>query len=168
MTTRGKNIFLMSTVIVPFVIYCMYYYAGVFKNAPYKYTEFEYFYIQYGNRDSLLNRFNSKTGDYQFLDNRDSLVKMHLRLSDDELLYLHRKAAELGFWDFPSDERGDTSKVNGLTAPRYIIEFKYKRKSKKVIFDANFYGDQRLKDANEEFIKQIQQVLGNAEQKQRK
>ena len=168
MSDRGRKIFLASTVIIPFLGYCVYYYAGVFKNAPYKFTEFKSFTIQYGQRDSMLNKYDSKTGDYQFLDSHDSLVKMHLRLSNDELLYLHRKAAELGFWDFPTDERGDTSKENAAV-PRYIISFNYQRKSKRVVYDGNFYYvDPRLKDANEQFIKQIQKVLDDAEQRQRK
>ncbi len=168
MSDRSRKIFLASTVIVPFVAYCVYYYAGVFKNAPYKFTEFKSFTIQYGQRDSMLNKYDSKTGDYQFLDSHDSLVKMHLRLSNDELLYLHRNAAELGFWDFPTDEKGDISKENA-TVPRYVIAFNYQRKSKRVVYDGNFYYvDPRLKDANEQFIKQIQKVLDDAEQRQRK
>lgn len=169
MNPTTKKIFLMACVIVPFLIYCVYYYSMVFKNAPYKFVEFDSFTIQYGPGDSLINKYNSKTGEYQFIDARDSLVKMHLRLPNADLLYLHRKAAELGFWDFPPVELGDTTiKRNGMRAPRYLIEFKYKRKSKKVLFDASFDGDPKLKDANEQMIKEIQKVLADEEGKQKK
>lgn len=118
--------------------------------------------------DSLVNKYNSKTGEYQYVDSRDSLVKMNLHLPKEELLYLHRKAADLGFWDFPSDERGDTSiRRNGMKAPRYVIEFNYKRKSKKVIFDASYIADPRLIDANQRLIKEITAVLSSEEQKQK-
>ncbi|MGZ3811194.1 MAG: hypothetical protein ACXVJN_05690 [Mucilaginibacter sp.] len=168
MDSRFKKIFLMSTVIVPFVAYCVYYYAGVFKNAPYKFTEFDSIIFQYGPGDSLINKYNSKTGEYQFVDARDSLIKMNLHLPKEELLYLHRKAADLGFWDFPSEERGDTTvKHNGMRAPRYLIEFRYKRKTKKVLYDASFAGPQRLKDANEQLIKEIIKVLEGEEGKQK-
>jgi len=169
MDSRFKKIFLMCTVIVPFVGYCVYYYAHVFKNAPYRFSEFEYMTIQYGPGDSLINKYNSRTGEYQFVDNRDSLVKINLHLPKEELLYLHRKAAELGFWDFPVVEMGDTTqRRNGMRPLRYIIEFVYKNKTKKVMYDESYYMDQRLKDANEQFIAEIKKVLEGEEEKQKK
>ena len=168
MSNRGKKIFLLLSIVVPFLFYCVYYYGMMVKNAPYKFAEFDSIVFQYGNRDSLLNKYNSKTGDYQFINTHDSLVKMHLRLTKDDLLYLHRKAADLGFWDFPSSEVGDTVTTPGPKPPRYIIEFKYKRKSKRVVFDANFDGDPKLVDANERLIKEITTVLNDEEKKQKK
>jgi len=169
MESRSKKIFLMMCVIVPFVGYCVYYYAGVFKNAPYKFTEFESIVFEYGPGDSLINKYNSRTGEYQFVDARDSLVKMNLHLPKEELLYLHRKAAELGFWDFPSVEPGDTTeRRDGKRALRYMIEFNYKRKSKKVLFDASFNGNGKLKEANELLIKEIMHVLATEEDREKK
>jgi hypothetical protein len=167
MSNRSKKIFLVLSIIVPFLLYCAYYYGMMVKNAPYKFVEFDSIVFQYGEGDSLVNKYNSQTGDYQYINKHDSLVKMKLRLSKDDLLYLHRKAADLGFWDFPSSELGDTTPVNGHRAPRYLIEFNYKRKSKKVVYDANFNGDPKLKDANERLIKEITNVLEDKEAKQK-
>lgn len=168
MSDRFRKIFLGACVIVPFLIYCVYYYSMVLKNAPYRFVEFDSFVFEYGHGDSLINKYNSKTGDYQFIDSHDSLIKTKLQLPKAELLYLHHKAAELGFWDFPSDERGDTTfKHNGSRAPRYFIEFNYKRKSKKVIYDANYAGPQRLLDANQQMIHEIIKVLDEVEAKQK-
>ena len=100
------------------------------KNAPYKFSEFKSLSIQYGERDSLLNKYDSRTADYRYLNKNDSLIKKHLRLTNDDLLYLHRKAAEIGFWDFPEDETGDSVKT-GPKPPRYIIEFNYQRQKQK-------------------------------------
>lgn len=163
--SRSKKIFMICAVVVPFVAYCVYYYAHVFKNAPYKFSEFESITFQYGpGADSLLNRYDSTTGEYQYVDMRDSVIKMNLHLPKEELLYLHRKAAELGFWDFPSVEIGDTTmRRNGMKPLRYVIEFKYKRKSKKVIYDQSFNGDVRLIDANQRMIKEIKLVLDKEE-----
>jgi hypothetical protein len=169
MEKKSKKIFLIATVVVPFLIYCVYYYAHVFKNAPYKFSEFKSLSIEWGPGDSLLNKYDSKTGIYQFVDTRDSLIKMNVHLPNSQLLYLHRKAAELGFWDWPSDERGDsTIRHNGQRAPRYVMEFNYKRKSKKITFDESFVGDPRLKQANEQMIKEIKAVLDDEAEKQKK
>lgn len=168
MLSKSKKIFLAASIILPFLFYCLYYYNHMLKNAPYKFSEFESMSIQYGNRDSLVNKYDSKTGDYQYLNRADSLVKMKLHLSKDDLLYLHRKAADLGFWDFPVDETGDSVKAGAKQPVRYIIEFKYQRKSKKVVFDTNFDGDIRLIDANLGVIKEINQVLNKVEGDQKK
>src|SRR5882757_2838980 len=168
MSDKAKKIFLILTIVVPFLMYCVYYYSRMIKNAPYKFTEFKSFVIQYGTSDSLLNKYDSKTGNYQYLNKKDSLIKTNLLLKSSELLFLHRKAAELGFWDFPSDERGDSTKYKGEKPTRYYIEFNYQRKSKKVLFDESFNGDAKLKDANENVIKEILHVLADAEDRKKK
>lgn len=139
------------------------------KNAPYKFSEFDHLSFEYGTGDSLLNKYNSKTAEYQYVNDRDSVKKMRLKLSSNDLLYLHRKAADLGFWNFPSDETSrDTTAKKGPKSLRYIVEFAYKRKTKRVVFDAAFNGDARLKDANIRLIKEIQHVLDDTQEKMKK
>jgi hypothetical protein len=164
MSTRSKKIFLVASIVVPFLLYCFYYYGMMIKNAPYKFSEFQSIQFQYGYGDSLLNKYDSKTGDYQFVNTRDSVIKMHLKLTKDDFLYLHRKAADLGFWDFPAKELNTDTKVR---SPRYMMQFNYQRKSKTVVFDAAYDGNDKLKDANERLIKEIQKVLQDAEARQR-
>jgi len=167
MSDKAKKIFFTLTIVVPFLLYCVYYYSHMIKNAPYKFSEFKSFVFKYGTSDSMVNTYNSATGDYQYLNRKDSLVKTNLPLRNSDLLYLHRKAAELGFWDFPVQELGDSSKIKGKPL-RYYIEFNYQRKSKKVWFDESFDRDLKLKDANKTFINEIQRVLGEAEEKNKK
>ncbi|WP_255496080.1 hypothetical protein [Mucilaginibacter sp. FT3.2] len=136
------------------------------KNAPYRFVDFRSISIQYGETGKMVNQFNSATGEYQYLNKRDSLVKINIKLTSDDLLYLHHKAADLGFWDFPANERGDTTTADKPV--RYIIEFKYKTKTKKVVFDSNFGGDPKLIDANRQLIKEIDQSLETAERRLKK
>ena len=161
---RSKKIFLVLSIIVPFMLYCFYYYGMMVKNAPYKFSELESIQFQFGYRDSMLNKYDSRTDSYQYLNRKDSLVKIHLRLTNDDLLYLHRKAAELGFWDFPTNETNEESKIR---APRFIIQYNYKRKSKKITFDANYDGNEKLVDANQRLIKEIQKMLDEAVERQK-
>ncbi|RKR83654.1 hypothetical protein BDD43_3867 [Mucilaginibacter gracilis] len=165
MDNRKKKIFLLLSIVVPFLLYCFYYYGMMVKNAPYKFSEFDSIVFNYGTGDSLLNRYNSKNGDYEYVNSRDSVVKSHLKLRNDDLLYLHRKAADLGFWDFPSNMADDSTKRKGSKVPRYYIEFKYKRKTKKVTFDEAFGGNPNLKDAAQRLIKELQNKLIEAEKR---
>ena len=169
MSSKAKKIFLALSIIVPFLLYCVYYYGMVFKNAPYKFTEFKSLVFKYGVRDSLVNSYNSETGVYQYLNNRDSLVKKQVFLKKSELLYLHRKASDLGFWNFPANETtADSTNHKGVKPTRFVMQFNYQRKSKTITFDENFDGPQKLVEANTIMLKEIQSVLNEAEQRQKK
>lgn len=163
MTDRSKKIFFALSIILPIVLYCVYYYGMMISNAPYRFADFQYLRFEYGLNDSLVNKFNSKTGDYQYKTQSGNVKKTTLRLTKDDLLYLHRKAADLGFWNFPAVEAADTSKDVKPNSPKYLIEFVYKEKTKKVMFDQAFEGDNQLKDANMRLIKEIQKVLDERE-----
>jgi hypothetical protein len=165
MSNGKKKIFLLLSIVVPFLLYCFYYYGMMVKNAPYKFAEFDSIVFNYGTGDSLVNKYNSKTMDYEYLNTKDSLIKSHLKLNKDDLLYLHRKAADLGFWDFPTNMVNDTSIRKDAKAPHYYIEFKYKRKTKKVLYDGAFEGDPKLIDAAQRLIKEIQAKLIEAEKR---
>jgi hypothetical protein len=152
------------SIVVPFLLYCVYYYGMMIKNAPYKFSEFQSIRFEYGYGDTLNNIYDSKTGEYQFVNRRDSVVKMKLKLSKGDLLYLHRKAADLGFWDFPANELNPDVKGR---VPRYVIQFNYLRKTKKVMYDASYNGAEKLKDANDRLIIEIKKILSDAEARQR-
>ncbi len=168
MSLRAKKIFLLISIILPFLLYCFYYYGMMVKNAPYKFAEFDSITFNYGTGDNMLNRYNSKTGEYQYVNSRDSVVKMHLKLNYDDLIYLHRKAADLGFWNFPSKIGYDSMEVGFNKAPHYYIQFKYQRKTKTVLFDDAFDGKPELKDAAEHLIKELQGKLQEAENREKK
>jgi hypothetical protein len=168
MSDRTKKLFLIFTVFVPFAFYCLYYYAHVFKVAPYNLKEFKSFSIKYGTRDNMVNYYNSETGEYDYLTKKDSLKKINMKLTATDIDSLHTAARELGFWDFPTNEvNNDTASANYKMVPRYFIEYKYKRKTKQVMFDANFNGPEKLVDANRVLVIRIMNVLNNAERRSR-
>jgi len=169
MTNQSKKTFLLSTIIGSFVIYSVIYYVHVFKLAPYNFKEFKSFTIKYGTMDKMLNSYNSVTGEYNYLNNKDSLIKTHLNLTHAELDSLHKAAADFGFWDFPDVELNtDTTNPNRDKVPRYDIQYAYKRKSKHVQFDASFKGPDKLVDANRGLITKIRNILSAANERQKK
>lgn len=166
MSDRAKKIFLAICIITPFILYTVYYYSIMVKNAPYRFADFESITLNYGLGDSLINRFNSKTGDYQFLNTRDSLIKTNVKLKKDDLLYLHRKAAELGFWNFPEEITADDDTQRSVNAPHYYLEFKYKEKSKHILFDAEYTEDPKLRDAAKQLITEVSNMISEARERQ--
>ncbi|MGM1430922.1 hypothetical protein [Sphingobacterium lactis] len=163
MSERTKKIFLGLCIIVPFLIYCVYYYSAMVKNAPYRFSDFESIEITYGFPDSMLNHYDSKTMQYDYLTKENALVKDTLKLRNDDLLFLHRKAQELGFWNLPDEMLGDpNTRKPGLRVPRYKLTYNYKEKSKTVTFEPDFSGPTKMVEAGQSTIDEVVRMLATA------
>ncbi|WP_291401733.1 hypothetical protein [Daejeonella sp.] len=161
MSDKGKKIFLGVCIILPFLIYMVYYYSIMVKNAPYRFSDFESISFKYGLGDSLVNQYDSKTGYYQYVNSRDSLVKTKVKLRKDDFLYLHRKAAELGFWNFPEQIVGENADGQSAKLPHYYLEFKYKNKTKFINFDTGYNKDPKLNDAAKNLITEVSNMIND-------
>ena len=167
MSERTKKIFLAICIITPFLLYCVYYYSIMVKNAPYRFADFESITFKYGLGDSLVNQFNSKTGEFQYVNERDSIIRTHVKMRKDDLLYLHRKAAETGFWNFPEVLENKSAKAQKIKSPHYYIEYKYKDKSKHVLYDAAYSENKKLGDAARQLTKEISSMISDVEDRQK-
>lgn len=164
MSDKSKKIYLAVTIIVPFMLYCVYYYSQMIKKAPFRSTDFESFVLKYGEGDDLINQYDSKTGTFQYLNQRDSLIHTVVKLRKDDLLYLHYKAAELGFWNLPDELiMSDSSTEESQLSPHFYLEMNYKEKSKSVLIDARYIGNSKMYDAAKSVINVAQQVIKDAE-----
>ncbi len=165
MSSRGKKIFLALSIIVPFLIYCVVYYRPMIMNAPFKSSEFVSLTYKWGVGKELENSYDSATGNYQYVNSKDSLIKTNVKLRKNDIIYLHNKANELGLWNFPDviANRGDD-----LTSPkilRYEIQFNYKRKSKKVIILSNYDEIPKLRDVSAQMKNLVAQTIDDAEER---
>jgi hypothetical protein len=162
MSERAKRIFLAICIIVPFFAYCFYYYSVMIQNAPYRFTDFENIVLKYGEGNDLANQYDTQTGVFHYLNTRDSLISDTIPLRKDDLLYLHRKAVELGFWNLP--DRMTDRKENEVdpTVPRFYLEYNYKEKSKKVLYDVDYTGPDKMKDAARSLIDEVKRVISDA------
>ena len=165
MTNKGKKIFLALSIVVPFLIYCIVYYTPMIKNAPFRSADFVSFEYKWGVGKTLANSYNSATGDYQYLDDKDSLVKTHIKLRKNDMIYLHSKANELGLWNFPSVIANNGSDLNSSKILRYEIQFNYKTKSKKVIYLTDYNEIPKLRDVAAQMQKLIGQSINDAEER---
>lgn len=156
MSKRAKTIFLGLCIIGSFFIYCVFYYSNMLKNAPFRYSDFEYIYVQYGLPDSMFNSYHSATQEYQYVNLENEIVKKKLKLTDDDLLFLHRKAMEMGFWNVDDDmTTTGTDSLEKQNVPRYILEYKYKDKGKTVTMDTDYPGNQKMMSAAKTTIEAV-------------
>ena len=170
MSIKGKKIFLGLCIVVPFLIYCVYYYSNMISNAPFRFTDFQSVVFRYGEPNHMDNQYDSKTGIFQYVTKTNEIERDTVRMTKDDLLYLHRKAQELGFWNLDDDMTGPEAKKNIETAtvPRYYLEFNYKDKSKKVTMDADFAGNPKMRDAGKSMIEEVNRILAAAQSRSSK
>ena len=167
MSNKSKRIYLALTIIVPFMLYSVYYYSEMIKKAPFRSTDFQGFVLKYGEGDNLINQYDSRTGRFQYLNQRDSLVQTDVKLRKDDLLYLHYKAAELGFWNLPDELVMSDSSSKSDLSPHFYLEMNYKEKSKSVLIDARYIGNSKMYDAAKSVISVAQQVIKDAEDREK-
>jgi len=169
MSDRAKKAFLIITIFGSFLGYSIYYYAWIFREAPYNAKEFRSFAIRYGARDSMMYYYNSATGEYNYSGQHDSLIKTHLYLTKADLDSIHAVAETQGLWNFPDNEENADTTIPGYRRfERDSIQFTYMRKVKNVVFDVNFDGPVKLIDANRQLIKNIKRILRQARERQAK
>lgn len=160
MSEKTKKIFLAICIIVPFIVYCIVYYSSMIKNAPFRFADFEAIELRYGTPNEMVNTYNSKTGEYQYLTKDNKLMKDTVRMRKDDLLYLHRKAQELGFWNVDDkmvNDKRDT--LLNQEVPRFILKYSYKDKSKEVTLDADYSGTEKMKNAAKSTIDAVMTML---------
>jgi len=165
MTSKGKKIFLALTIVVPFLIYCVIYYTPMIKNAPFKSSEFVSLQFKWGVGKVLANSYDSSTGAYQYLDDRDSLIRTNVKLRTNDIIYLHSKANELGLWNFPEVIANQGADLSSEKVLRYEFQFNYKRKTKKVIFMTDYDEIPKLKDVATQMQKLVSQSINDAEER---
>ena len=165
MSNRGKKIFIIVSIVIPFLIYCVIYYTPMLKNAPFKSAEFISLNYKWGVGKTLDNSYNSATGEYQYLNAKDSLIKTNVKLRKDDIIYLHNKATQIGFWNFPELIANKTVDTTNARVLRYELEFKYKRVSKKVIYLSDYQEIPKLRDLAVQMKTLVEQTINSAEQR---
>ncbi|TCC87348.1 hypothetical protein EZ428_21875 [Pedobacter frigiditerrae] len=168
MTSRGKKIFLALSIIVPFVIYCVIYYAPIIRNAPFKAKEFVSLEYKWGAGNNLENSYNSATGEYRYYNNEDSLIVTKVMLTERDKKFLDSNADEQGFWNLPDVVANDENDLKNSKAVRYFMKFNYETKSKEVTYLSDFNGNPKMKDAAAQMQKIIEQSIIDAEEKAKK
>ncbi len=160
-----KNFSLIATLAVILITAVVGYYVIGLKKAPYAVADFESFTYKWGTEGRLDNSYSSATGDYSYLNNKDSLIKTNVKLRSNEIIFIHNKVNELGFWKLQG--KIGIEKPNSK-APFYELQFNYKGKSKKVIVFSDFDENRPLLDSAMQIMTVVQQTIDEAEGRYRR
>ncbi len=160
-----KNLSLIATLAVVLITAVVGYYVVGLKKAPYPVANFESFSFKWGSDGRLENSYSSATGDYFYLNNSDSLIKTNVKLRANEIIYIHNKINELGFWKLQNQigMQKPSSK-----APFYELQFNYKEKSKKIMVYSDFDENHQLLDSAMQIMTMVQRAIDEAEGRYRR
>lgn len=165
MTSRGKKIFIVLTVVIPFLIYCVVYYQEKFRYANFKAKDFVSFEYKWGVGKNLENSYNSATGLYTYHDVKDSVVKKKLVLTAKDFKYLDSVADVQGFWNLPPVLANSEADLMNQKILRYNMKFTYKHGEQDVLFLFNYDITERKRSAAAQMQKEIEKLLIEAEKR---
>ena len=160
-----QRLLLISTVVVLAIAVIGGYYLLSVKQGPYPASKFISITYKWGVGDTLVNSYNSATGEYQYLNNKDSLVKTNVKLHANNIIFLHSKANELDFWKLPELIANKNADLNNKGVLRYEMVFNYEGKSKKISYYTNYTDYMAIATAAQALRKLVEQTINEAEER---
>jgi hypothetical protein len=157
-----KNRSLIATIAVILIAGVGGYYLIKLKRGPYPAATFVSFQYKWGDGDTLANSYDSNTGNYQYLDHRDSLIHKKVKLNANNIIFLHSRVNEAGLWELPNII-GSAKDNKGNSAFRYEMIFNYEQQHKKIIYYPSANADVGLANSASKLIAAIEQTIKDAE-----
>ena len=120
---------------------------------------------QWGVGDSLQNSYDSKTGNYQFLDQRDRLIKENFKLRTNNVIYLHSKIDEEDLLNLPDTIANAGANFKDPKVLRYQFKFVYDDTTRNIIYLTNYDKDALIGHKANALQKLVQQTINEAEER---
>jgi hypothetical protein len=158
-----KNISFIATVVVIIIISIAGYFVINKQKGPFSASELVSIEYKWGLGDSLVNVYNSASGNYQYLDNKDSLITKKLKLRANNIIFIHSKANELDLWTLPNVIANKNANLKTDQTLRYEIIFNYETKVKKIVFLTNYDEDMGVLDRVSQLQKTIKSTIDEVE-----
>ncbi len=160
-----KNLSLIATVIIIFVIAIGGYYFINMGRGPYTASEFLSINYKWGVGDTLVNSYDSTTGNYQYLDNRDSLITTNVKLRANHIIFIHSKANELNLWTLPNVIANKNADLKSKNVLRYEITFVYEKESKNIIYLTDYDENASYRLAADQLQQMIKQTIDEIDER---
>ena len=160
-----KNLSLIATIVIIFTIAIGGYFLINLGKGRYPAADFVSVTYKWGVGDTLVNSYNSATGNYQYLDNRDSLIKTNLKLRVNNIIFIHSKANELGLWKLPNVIANKNADLKSDKVLRYEITFNYQKESKNIIYLVDYNDNSSIALAADELQKMIKQTIDEVDER---
>lgn len=158
----GKTI---SIIAVLFLLIVGGYYIMKVRSGGRKAAAFVSLNYKWGVGDTLQNSYNSKTGEYQFLDQNDKLIKEKFLLRTNNVIFMHSKINEQDLLNIPDTVANTLANIKDPKVLRYEFNFVYDDTTKNIIYLTNYDKDPSIGAKANALQKLVQQVITEAEER---
>lgn len=161
----AKLKFSLKIISVIFIIIVGGYYIMKLRSGGKKAVAFVSLTYKWGTGDTLLNSYNSRTGDYKFLNQRDQLIKENFKLRTNSIIYLHSKINEHNLLTIPDTIANKNANFRDSTVLRHEITLVYDDETRHIVFLSNYDGDPMILNKAMALQKYVQQIILEAEER---
>jgi len=161
----AKQKMVMKLALVVFIVVVGGYYITKLRSGGKKAISFVSLTYKWGVGDTLQNSYNSKTGEYQFLDQQDKLIKENFKLRTNNVIFLHSKINEQDLLNVPDTIANPSANLKDDKVLRYEFKFVYDDTVKNIIYLTNYDKDPLIANKASALQKTVQQIITEAEER---
>lgn len=160
---NAKQKFILKIALVLIIVVVGGYYIMKLRSGGKRAVAFVSLNYKWGVGDTLQNSYDSKTGNYQFLDQSDRLIKENFKLRTNNVIYLHSKIDEQDLLHIPDTVANVGANLKDPKVLRYEFQFVYDDTTKNIIYLTNYDKDPVIGTKASALQKLVQQTINEAE-----
>lgn len=160
---NAKQKMILKLASVAFIVIVGGYYIMKVRSGGKRAAAFVSLTYKWGVGDTLQNSYNSKTGEYQFLDQRDQLIKENFKLRTNNVIFMHSKINEQDLLNIPDTVANVGFDLKDTKVLRYEFSFVYDDTTKNIVYFTNYDKDPIIADKASALQKVVQQIITEAE-----
>lgn len=162
---NAKQKMILKLASVAFIVIVGGYYIMKVRSGGKRAAAFVSLTYKWGVGDTLQNSYNSKTGEYQFLDQRDQLIKENFKLRTNNVIFMHSKINEQDLLNIPDTVANVGFDLKDTKVLRYEFSFVYDDTTKNIVYFTNYDKDPIIADKASALQKVVQQIITEAEER---
>ncbi len=159
----AKTKLYLKIISVIFIILVGGYYIVKLRSGGKRAVSFVSLTYKWGTGDTLQNSYESKSGQYHFLNQRDELIKENFKLRTYNIIYLHSKINEDDLLNVPDTIANAGANLKDSTVLRHEFTIVYDDLTRHIIYLTNYDGDPVIQRRAHSLQKYVQQMILEAE-----
>jgi hypothetical protein len=163
MTVKQK--WYIKIVAVVFIAIVGAYYTTKLRSGGRRAAAFISLNYRWGMGDTLQNSYDSKTGEYIFLDQSDRKIRESFKLRTNNVIFLHSKINQEDLLNIPDTIANAGANLKDPKVLRYEFEFVYDDTVKNIIYLTSYDKDPLIAAKASTLQKTVQQVISEAEER---
>jgi len=155
----------LNIVAVLFIVVAGAYFVMKMRSGGKKAASFVSLTYKWGVGDTLQNSYDSRTGAYQFVDQRDQLIREKFKIRTNNVIFLHSKINEQDLLNIPDTVANPKANLKDPKVLRYEFKFVYDDTTKNVIYLTSYDKDPIIRSKASSLQKLVQQIVTEAEER---